>query len=492
MALLIELKINKDRKGLDAISLVDKPAILTNFVKLKEDEPTLKFSIANEEQRIVLGPALIPNIKIFRNGKSLGLDDDAYVYFSEETIRELAQIYMEELKIHEVTLDHESDTTDAKMIELWIVEDPQKDKSAIYGFDLAKGTMMVAYKILSEQLWKKIKEGKFNGFSIEASALEMVPKGEFSFSEEESSDERLVLPEEEWEFAISQLKNFGIKQSSLEKLGFMLVAEGDKLTKEGESISYYFAITSSPEESSKFDKGVYAVRYKYVGPRDEKNRTFCAEVLDADLIYRKEDIDMMSFRGENPMSKQNYSIFRYKGSYNCRHMWTRQVYFAADWEDALNNLEIYINSLGNILDYIEKGEETKNSKLIYDKLYKKYEEIKKSLADFKKQGPFGEKGPQPNQIIPSSEIPDNLQEPEYEEEATKVNPRVVKMASEDFTKMIQEIAKTLTESLQKDQNLYDLLVKAYEETKEDIFKECMTLIEKSSKDIVEQLKEFIG
>lgn len=492
MALLIELKINKDRKGLDAISLVDKPAILTNFVKLKEDEPTLKFSIANEEQRIVLGPALIPNIKIFRNGKSLGLDEDAYVYFTEETIRELAQIYMEELKIHEVTLDHESDTTDAKMIELWIIEDPQKDKSAIYGFDLAKGTMMVAYKILSEQLWKKIKEGKFNGFSIEASALEMVPKGEFSFSEEEPTDDRLVLPEEEWEFAIEQLKNFGMKEEMMEKFGFMKIVDDGKLTKEGESISYYFAITSAPEEQSSLDKGVYAVRYKYVGPRDEKNRTFCAEVLDADLIYRKEDIDMMSFRGENPMSKQNYSIFRYKGSYNCRHMWTRQVYFAADWEDALNNLETYIGWLNEIITFIEEGDETKNSKLILDKLNKKSQEIEKSLSDFKKHGPFGERGPQPSQIIPPSEYPNNLPEPEYEKEATTVNPKVVKMASEDFTKMIQEIAKTLTESLQKDQDLYDKLSKAYEDTKEDIFKECMTIIEKSSKDIVEQLKEFIG
>ena len=236
MALLIELKINKDRKGLDAISLVDKPAILTNFVKLKEDEPTLKFSIANEEQRIVLGPALIPNIKIFRNGKSLGLDEDAYVYFTEETIRELAQIYMEELKIHEVTLDHESDTTDAKMIELWMVEDPAKDKSAIYGFDLPKGTMMVAYKILTDQLWKKIKEGKFNGFSIEASALEMIPKGQFSFEEEAPEDDREVLPEEEQDFALEQLKSFGMKEEVLERLGFIKVVEGGELTKEGESI----------------------------------------------------------------------------------------------------------------------------------------------------------------------------------------------------------------------------------------------------------------
>lgn len=494
MAILIELVINENKKGLKAISLVDKPAILTNFVKLAEEQEVkdIKFAVADEEQHIVLGPALIPNVKIYRSKKSLGLDDDAYVYFSEDTIKELAQIYMEELKIHEVTLDHESDTSDAKMIESWIIDDPQKDKSAVYGFDLAKGTWMVAFKILSDSLWKKIKDGLFNGFSIEADALAMIPKGEFSFSEEKIEDDRLVLPEEEWGFAIEQLRNFGMKEEMMEKFGFMKIVDDGELTKEGESISYYFAITSAPEEQSSLDKGVYAVRYKYVGPRDEKNRTFCAEVLDADLIYRKEDIDMMSFRGENPMSKQNYSIFRYKGSYNCRHKWIRQVYFAADWEEALNNLETYIGWLNEISTFIEEGDETKNSKLILDKLNKKSQEIEKSLADFKKHGPFGEKGPQSSQIIPPSKYPDNLPEPEYEQEATTVNPKVVKMASEDFAKMIQEITKTLTESLQKDQDLYDKLSQAYEDTKEDIFKESMAIIEKSSSDIVEQLKEFIG
>ncbi len=488
MALLIELRINKDRKGLDAISLVDKPAILTNFVKLKEDEPTLRLSIANEEQRIVLGPALIPNIKIFRNGKSLGLDEDAYVYFTEETIRELAQIYMEELKIHEVTLDHESDTTDAKMIELWMVEDPAKDKSAIYGFDLPKGTMMVAYKILTDQLWKKIKEGKFNGFSIEASALEMIPKGQFSFEEEAPEDDREVLPEEEQDFALEQLKSFGIKEEMLERLGFMKVAEGDQLTKEGESISYYFAITSEPEEPSKLDKGLYAVRYKYAGPRDEKNRKFCAEVLDADLIYRKEDIDMMSFRGENPMAKQNYSIFNYKGSYNCRHKWVRQVYFAADYEEALNNLEKYINSLNEVNSQIEAfDDQIKNiesgikiKKLMTDKL----DEIEKALKDFKKQ-------PWKGQIKPSN-ISTNYPSIEIDDEqATQVNPRVgsgpqkkVALASQEDDKEFSDIWAYMDDQSENYNAIFAMrmimgkLEKAYKETKEEVFQEGIDIFDK--------------
>ena len=341
MALLIELKINKDRKGLDAISLVDKPAILTNFVKLKEDEPTLKFSIANEEQRIVLGPALIPNIKIFRNGKSLGLDDDAYVYFTEETIRELAQIYMEELKIHEVTLDHESDTTDAKMIELWMVEDPAKDKSAIYGFDLPKGTMMVAYKILTDQLWKKIKEGKFNGFSIEASALEMIPKGQFSFEEEEPTDDRLDPNSEEFielgKLITDHCKIVGQTQEDFEKDGWELLFEdeeidSDDILENEDALILSLAIESEPAAKSFLDQGNYAIRYKYVvapnkGPAIiDTTRQFCRDMINANLIFRREDISQMSFRGENTIAKQNYSIFKYAGAWNCRHIFKRLIF----------------------------------------------------------------------------------------------------------------------------------------------------------------------
>ena len=180
MAILIELILNKTKKGIQAISLVENPAILTGFIHLAKEskETKLKFAI-DEEKHIVLGPALIPNVKIFRNAKSLGLDSDAYVYFSASTIKEISEIYLSTLKNNEVTIDHEKDTDDVKMIESWIVEDSAKDKSAIYGFDLPVGTWCVAFKILNDDLWSKVKEGDLNGFSIEADALEIYQKENF-------------------------------------------------------------------------------------------------------------------------------------------------------------------------------------------------------------------------------------------------------------------------------------------------------------------------
>jgi hypothetical protein len=74
--------------------------------------------------------------------------------------------------------------------------------------------------------------------------------------------------------------------------------------------------------------GQWLVRYKYTGPRDDRNRTFCAEVLSLSRIYTEEEIQNGLFNPEFG----NYSIFDYKGSYGCRHVWKRQIYYE-DYED---------------------------------------------------------------------------------------------------------------------------------------------------------------
>ena len=62
-----ELVIKDETKdGVFAVSLVEKPAIEENFIALSEHEIELK---AIDEQRIVLGAALIPNKRIFRKDK---------------------------------------------------------------------------------------------------------------------------------------------------------------------------------------------------------------------------------------------------------------------------------------------------------------------------------------------------------------------------------------------------------------------------------------
>ena len=94
-----------------------------------------------------------------------------------------------------------------------------------------------------------------------------------------------------------------------------------------------FGINPNPDPSSGLDRGFYRVRYRYVpGPGEpalkKTSRTFCRTMMNqfSGAIFRKEDIDIMSFTRANP-EFGTYSIWRYKGSYNCRHRWERLVYF---------------------------------------------------------------------------------------------------------------------------------------------------------------------
>lgn len=148
-------------------------------------------------------------------------------------------------------------------------------------------------------------------------------------------DKRKVLPKELHEQTLKHLADVGHTEKELVDDGWVLVQEDDQLTDAGrelglvpikENLPDEFAIQSDPKAPSALDQGMFKIRYKYIGPRDEKNRDFCADVLDMNLLYRKEDIDMMSFSTTNP-EFGTYSIFNYKGSYGCRHNWGRRVFF---------------------------------------------------------------------------------------------------------------------------------------------------------------------
>ena len=82
---------------------------------------------------------------------------------------------------------------------------------------------------------------------------------------------------------------------------------------------------SNPDAGSLQDTSQFKVLYKYSGPRDSKNRTFCRQVLNLDLLYRLEDINNMSLFGANE-EFSTYDIFVYKGSFNCRHRWVQKFF----------------------------------------------------------------------------------------------------------------------------------------------------------------------
>jgi len=159
---IVELVIEKDLDGIDAVSLVDAPAIEENFIALNK-EYKIEFAEVDTEKRILMGAALIPNKQIYRkNGK-----DEFYVFFSEATVKQASELFLKNGNQSNATLEHKAKFDGATVVESWIIDNPEMDKSKQYGFSLPKGTWMISMKIEDDKVWKQVKEGVYKGFSIE-------------------------------------------------------------------------------------------------------------------------------------------------------------------------------------------------------------------------------------------------------------------------------------------------------------------------------------
>lgn len=153
-----------DEEGINAISLVEHPAIEINYMTFNKQLP-MKFAITNEEEQIFTGPALVPDKLIYRISPK---GEEYYVFFSTDTVKEIAQRYLINHKQNNVNLEHSIPVDNISIVESWIVKDSNKDKACALGYkDIPVGTWMISMKVQDKSLWEELKNGDFNGFSIE-------------------------------------------------------------------------------------------------------------------------------------------------------------------------------------------------------------------------------------------------------------------------------------------------------------------------------------
>ena len=181
---IVELVISDDSQELtiDAISLVSAPAIEENFVFFGKEKNNLTLAKVDEEKRMLVSPALIPNKQIYRYDANT--DSDYYVYFSKETVAQAAALYLKHNNHHKATYQHEDRVSGVLTIESWIKEGEQ-DKSNLYGFDLPVGTWFVKMKIENDELWQEIKSGTLRGLSIEGYFVDKMEKMSKTITDEQ-------------------------------------------------------------------------------------------------------------------------------------------------------------------------------------------------------------------------------------------------------------------------------------------------------------------
>lgn len=143
-----------------AVSLVEDPAIESNFIALSKQKSSIKLE---NEKRLLIGAALVPNKPIYRNVNG----NEFYISFDETTIEKLAQDFLANDYQHNITVDHQEDANDIVIVESWI-KTSDNDKSVSYGLNEPIGTWFIGMKVNNDEIWQRVKDGFYKGFSIEA------------------------------------------------------------------------------------------------------------------------------------------------------------------------------------------------------------------------------------------------------------------------------------------------------------------------------------
>jgi len=186
---IVELVLDEEQEdgGIEAISIVESPAIESDFVALKSQE--IKLATLDEDKKILLGALLIPNKPIYRNGD----EGEYYIFFSKDTVVKASQMYLKNGYQNNSTLEHDQALKGLTLVESWIVESETQDKSRKYGLNVPVGTWMGAVKVNNDEIWNEyVKTDKVKGFSIEGYFADKMERPKEKKEENFSKDEKIL------------------------------------------------------------------------------------------------------------------------------------------------------------------------------------------------------------------------------------------------------------------------------------------------------------
>ena len=186
---IVELFLDdNEESGIEAISIVESPAIESDFIALKSDE--VKLAEVDKEKKILMGALLIPNKPIYRKTEG----DEYYIYFSKDTVLKASQRYLMNGYQGNSTLEHSDNLEGLTLVESWIVEDEVQDKSRKYGLNAPVGTWMGTIKVNNDEVWNDyVKTGKVKGFSIEGFFADKIEASKMNKKMNENKESDLLL-----------------------------------------------------------------------------------------------------------------------------------------------------------------------------------------------------------------------------------------------------------------------------------------------------------
>jgi hypothetical protein len=209
---LYELQIEDNEDEVFAISLVESPAIESDFIYF--DKEKLQFAAVDIEKKMLIGAILIPDKNILRID---GEGEPYHVFFTKDTVAKIAQNYLRKKYTDKATLEHDKTIKGVDLVESW-VKTGKLDKSNNFGLNVPEGTWMGIFKITDDNIWNDyVKTGKVKGFSIEGIFSNKLIKA--SLLDETLLEKDITeLSNEEAEMFLSMIRAL-IKKDSRYKIG---------------------------------------------------------------------------------------------------------------------------------------------------------------------------------------------------------------------------------------------------------------------------------
>ena len=165
--------ISDSSQGMDKISLVDAPAVMSDFLKFKEQDKQVLFSVADEDKRLVYGVIMRADFPIYRKDEQMG---EFYIIYKADTIRQMAEKYLADGKCNNINLMHQdgSDVDGVQMVQYFIKDSAMGVCPA--GFDnISDGSLFGEFHITNDEVWAKVKDGTYKGFSLEG-YFDLIPE----------------------------------------------------------------------------------------------------------------------------------------------------------------------------------------------------------------------------------------------------------------------------------------------------------------------------
>lgn len=208
--------IDNEEAGMVTISLVDFPATQSDFIAFEKEKELVKFSIENEEKHLVRGLVMAANMLIYRVHPLYG---EYYIYYDAETLRTMAERYLKNNFQNNVDLNHNGDLVEGVDMVQFFIKDTENGVNPKNFEDYADGSLFAEFHINNEEVWEQVKNGDFNGFSLEG-YFGIEPTG-YEFKKETNNNEEKYN------------KTMGKLQKIKEALRSLLIEFGEVSTDKG-------------------------------------------------------------------------------------------------------------------------------------------------------------------------------------------------------------------------------------------------------------------